>query len=213
MFFTISMVLNQSVIADDKPSKRVFKIKITNLTKGQPITPPVIAVHNANYHIFKLGEASSPGLAALAKDGVTNILEQELAYERNVVRAKTGTGVIAPGASQEVLIAVNHPEFKVSVVAMLGRTNDAIVAVKGLGTKLKRGYFFETLANVYDAGAEANTESCGEIPAPPCNSPNLGMPGEGFIRPHEGILGIGDLDLSRDSFASQAAKISITRVK
>lgn len=191
-----------------------FSVSIQNLTKGQPLTPPVIAVHSPKVAFFKIGESASEGLAILSQDGVTDTFVQELASIKTVVRSQVGTGVIMPGKSQELVIEANDPRFVLSVVSMLARTNDAIMAAQKLPLKLKKGMSFSVLASVYDAGAEMNTESCSTIPAPPCANPMVGTNGgEGFIRPHEGVQGTGDLDLSRDSFAQKVAKITIKRIQ
>ncbi|MBA2667448.1 MAG: spondin domain-containing protein [Trueperaceae bacterium] len=52
------------------------------------------------------------------------------------------------------------------------------------------------VARVYDAGTEANTESCAHIPGPPCGHALVRVTdgAEGVVSPHEGILGIADLD-------------------
>ncbi len=52
------------------------------------------------------------------------------------------------------------------------------------------------VARVYDAGTEANTESCAHIPGPPCGNAGVRVTdgAEGVVSHHEGILGIGDLD-------------------
>ena len=190
-----------------------FKVTVQNLTKGQPITPPVIAVHHPNYKMVKIGNPASQGLAELATDGKTDNLVQELADNRYVVRSAVGDGVTLPGKKVEIIVEANNPKYKISLVTMLARTNDAIVVAMDLPTKLRKGQKFSTLASVYDAGAEENSESCEHIPAPPCNNPGQGDAGEGFIRPHEGVQGLSDLRLNRDTFANMVAKVIIERIK
>lgn len=52
------------------------------------------------------------------------------------------------------------------------------------------------VARVYDAGSEANTESCAHVPGPPCGGAGGRAPdgAEGHVALHGGILGVGDLD-------------------
>lgn len=191
-----------------------FEITVQNLTKGQPITPPVVVAHSPQLQLFKVGEEASQGLKELAQDGVTSTLIGELSGSGLVKGVATGSGVILPGQKQTITLKTTSKHAVLSFVSMLARTNDAIVSSKNLPIfKLKKGFSYSVLAEVYDAGAEKNTESCSTIPAPPCNSPMIGTDGgEGFVRPHEGITGIGDLDLARDAFASKAAKVTIKRV-
>ena len=193
---------------------KLFKVTVVNLTKGQPLTPPVVAVHAPGYIPVHLGQKASEGLALLATDGMTDVLVAEFANKAQVVRSAVGDGVILPGMKAEIMVKANDPRFNLSVVSMLARTNDAIAVAQELSTRLKVGQKAVALAEVYDAGAEMNTESCAHIPAPPCGNPGVATEGgEGFIRPHEGLLGIGDLTAQRDAFASKAAKIIVQRMK
>lgn len=190
-----------------------FKVTLINLTKGQPMTPAVIAVHSPKHEIVHLGQQASRGLSELARDGKTDKLVHELKKDRYVIRSATGSGITMPGQKSDIVVEANDKRFKLSLVSMLARTNDAIVVAKNIATNLKVGQQSVTLAHVYDAGAEKNTESCEHIPAPPCMNPGMGEDGEGFIRPHEGVVGIGDLDLSRDTFAPIAAKVIVKRIQ
>lgn len=38
---------------------RTYEVTITNLTTGQPLTPPVVATHKKPAEIFEVGEAAS----------------------------------------------------------------------------------------------------------------------------------------------------------
>lgn len=54
----------------------------------------------------------------------------------------------------------------------------------------------DAVVRVFDAGSEANTERCDQIPGPPCGSAGArALEGaEGHVALHGGILGVGDLD-------------------
>lgn len=209
--FALSL-LSSTAFAKAKP--KMFKVEVTNLTKGQPITPPVVAAHSPRTKIFMLGKKASKGLSILAQDGVTDNFVAELDGNKFVKRSVVGSGVILPGMKQSLMIEANDKRFVFSVVGMLARTNDAIVAARGLTSDLKVGQKITHLARVYDAGAEMNTQLCEHIPAPPCNNPGVGTEGgEGFVRFHEGVQKLGDLDVARDTFAPIAAKITVKRVQ
>ena len=90
----------------------------------------------------------------------------------------------------------------VSAVGVLATTNDAFFGalslpvppaqIRGIGlTSLAATY----LAPAWDAGSEANTESCDEIPGPPCGNGGVRHTegAEGFVSIHSGIHGGGDL--------------------
>jgi hypothetical protein len=210
----LTMILTSAAVqANGYRTAKLFKITMINLTKGQPLTPAVVAVHSPAHEIVHLGQAASQGLSELATDGKTDKLVHELKNDMYVVRSMTGKGITLPGQKSEIVVEANDSRFKFTLVSMLARTNDAIIVAKDISTKLKVGQKSVTLASVYDAGVEKNTESCDHIPAPPCNSPGMGEVGEGFVRPHEGVLGLGDLDLSRDAFASVVAKIIVERIQ
>ena len=128
-----------------------------------------------------------------------------LAATEKIIRLTSG-GNAGAGVTDDVSIIAGTN-------VTLSRTNDAITAKNGLSLKLKPGQSYSAFLNTYDAGVEVNTESCNAVPAPPCNSHNVGETENGIIKPHVGILGLGDLDLARDSFAKEAAKLTIKRIK
>lgn len=186
-----------------------YEITITNLTKGQPLTPPVLVLSNHKFELFSLGKKASIGLQELAKDGKQDELVAELKQNMNVKMVVKGTSLILPG--QSVSFKVEAPRRSVlSLASMLAKTNDAFVAIKNLhlrhASRLK-GILLKT----YDAGAEINNESKKYIPG-------LGSPGadteteEGFVHFHPGIYGIADLSVLTDTFNNHAAKIEIRKL-
>ena len=193
--------------------KNVYEITIQNLTTGQPLTPSLLAVHSSRSKIFRVGEAASDGLGALAKDGATQTIVSELKSKKYVDFVKVGKGLIFPGNKESLRIETSSKHVKLSIVSMLARTNDAISVLDSASLRLRRGQVVTYFTNVYDAGVELNTESCSDIPAPPCSSPNSGVAEESFIRPHPGIQLIGDLEANRDAFASKVSKVTIKRIR
>lgn len=186
------------------PLKR-YKVTVVNLTKGQPLTPPVIAIHRDQAKMLPLGHPASEGLADLAQDGTTELLKQELRSNRYVYAVAVGKGVIMPGEKSEIIIEARFRYLKFSVFSMLARTNDAFIYARASAGAT-------TLAPVYDAGVEHNSEDCAHIPAPPCGNHNVGTDGgEGFVRFHEGLHLTRDLNGQRDTFANIAAKVIVAR--
>ncbi|MFQ5470760.1 MAG: spondin domain-containing protein [Gammaproteobacteria bacterium] len=190
-----------------------YRIEVTNLTRGQPITPPVIALHKKTFQLFSLGEPASAGLGALAKDGVTNTLLAELNADQDVVGTAVGGGLILPGETAFIEFT-SDDDVEVSLAAMLARTNDAFIAARNIRLKkIEDKDSKSILLTVYDAGAEENNEQCGFIPAPPCNSPHVdSLTAEGFVHPHPGVYGIAELLPVRDAFAPVGAKITIKKI-
>ena len=206
----VLMTLLMAGTAQARKQLNTYVVEITNLTKGQPMTPAVVSVHRHGYEIFSLGEEASEGLKIQSKDGGIDLLKSELNSSPFVRSVANSEGILLPGQTTTVEIQA-RPHSRISITSMLARTNDAIVAGKNI--VIPRGRFaVSRLLKVYDAGAEINNESCDYIPAPPCNSPNVDTEGnEGFIHIHPGVLGVGDLDLLRDVFGFAAARITIKR--
>lgn len=214
LIFALTLLVAGQVHAKKATNAKKFKVTVVNLTKGQPMTPALVAVHAPGFQLVHLGQEASQGLKDLAQDGITATLTTELAAQKAVVRTAQGGGVFLPGQKQEIEVEANNPYFQFSLVSMLARTNDAFAAAMNLPTNLQVGQKYSTLAKVYDAGAENNTEECAHIPAPPCDSHNIGTNGgEGFVRPHDGINGIADLELGRDAIAGVVAKVIVERIQ
>lgn len=188
-----------------------FSVTVTNLSRGQILSPVFAVTHNGSLSLFTNGETVSPELAALAQDANTEKLTDlfaALPATHDIVVAAAG---ILPGKSESFIIHGNHHKHYISLASMLVTSNDAFMAVNKL--KLPRRFSVVTVP-AYDAGAEANDESCAYIPGPPCENANAAsdIEGEGFIHVHAGIHGIGDLRPAQYDWRNPVAKISIRRV-
>jgi hypothetical protein len=193
-------------------SSRTYEVTITNLTRAQVLTPPVVIAHRSSFELFAVGGLPSAGLAALAKDGVTGDLESELDVDPAVTATSISTVPVLPGQSISLMIQSRNRDSRLSVVGMLATTNDAIVALRGLHLP----WWSHTHdAQVYDAAAEANTESCEVIPGPPCGNPFVSPPEdpEEFIHLHNGIHDVGDLDPAELDWRGPAARVTVRRVR
>jgi hypothetical protein len=188
-----------------------YEVTITNLTKGQVISPPVIAVHRSSFRLFEPGGSPSEGLRALAEDGVTDILAAELEANRGVGEVAVADGPIPPGESRTLIIRRGHQAREISAVGMLVSTNDGFFALSGQRLPWRR---VTRDAQVYDAGSEANTEACTDLPGPPCGSPFVTPDAEpeGFIHIHNGVHGVGDLEPALRDWRGPAARVTIQRV-
>lgn len=202
-------------IASGSKTKK-FRVTITNLTKGQVLTMPVVALHSTKTKLFEVGKPASAGLTLLAEDGGTDKLEDEL---RSLGRSRvdvysTADNNILPGKSVEVLIKTkNASKVRLSLVSMLATTNDAFIGAQSLRLPLSKYKDFNL--NAYDAGTEFNSESCATIPGPPCGSHNSRDTNnsEGVVTEFSGLTGSGDVDLEVYGFSNPAAKVRIQLVK
>jgi hypothetical protein len=189
-----------------------YRASITNLTKGQVMTPPVMVVHRPSFTLFALGEEATEGLKRQARDGDPTLLLEELETADGVVRFTVGGGPLMPGETQEIVFSAS-PRGQVSVSSMLASTNDALAAHRGLELRPAVGKRQVVFLHVYDAGAEVNDELCAHIPGPPCGNPFVDTDeNEGFVHFHPGLGLQGDLDQSH-TFANIAARIVFERIE
>ncbi len=193
-----------------------IEVTVTNLTRGQIISPVVIATHtDAMNPLFVLGAAPSPELAMMAEDALAAPLIALLSGDPNVLDVQTifgDAGPILPGESASVVVNSRGNFRDLTMVGMLVTTNDAFFALNGVrvprrGTKVH-------YSPGYDAGSETNNELCAFIPGPPCGNPNVRdvTNAEGYVHIHAGIHGIGNLTSSMHDWRNPVAKITINRV-
>ncbi len=198
-----------AALADDDAT---YKVTITNLTRGQFFTPFLVVSHKPGVQLFTPGEAASDELESLAEGGDTAPFVAALAGNPYVGDVATGDGVLPPGQSVSLSVAADDGFTRVSLAAMLVPTNDAFVALNGVrAPKGKRSGAFLALA--YDAGTEANDESCDSIPGPPfvCPGGAESPEGEGYVHVHAGIHGIGNLDDAQRDWRNPVARVIIRR--
>lgn len=204
-------------VADDDNDRynRVhrYAVTVTNLTRGQNMAPPAVIVHNRAFAMFTLGSPASPGLAQLAEAGNGRALLNEIAGSPLIYATAIGAGGIAPGASRTVEIETTRPLADISVGAMLGTTNDGFMAIHGVRLPLFDAYTVD--AEAYDAGSEANSETCAFIPGPPCRDLNHNAAtSEGYVHIHAGIHGGGGgLVPAQHDWRNPVAKVEIRRIR
>jgi hypothetical protein len=197
----------------EMPVAQRYLVTVTNLTLGQVLSPPVVISHNGSFRLFNPGEAASPELAMLAEDAVSDPLLALLGTLPEVLDAQVAGGPIPPGGSGTVEIDVQGTFRSVTVAGMLVTTNDAFFAATS--STLPAGKPTSTTAVAWDAGSEANSESCDHIPGPPCGNPLVPAPGpaEGYVHVHAGIHGIGSLMPYMHDWNNPTAAITIERAE
>lgn len=188
-------------------------VTITNVTRGQIITPPVLLSHTKDFELFTVGEPAISELVDLAEDGNTVPLEGLLGSLSQVHDYTTSMVGLGPGESVTLQIETRGNFRNITAVGMLATTNDAFFAVDGASvpTSLAKRVY---VGYAYDAGSEANSESCDFIPGPPCENPFVRdtAGAEGYVHVHPGIHGIGDLDPSEHDWRNPVAIITVQRV-
>lgn len=214
VLFAASALLNTgNAHADDDQGILQYAITITNITRGQVLAPPSIVAHNSSYQMFALGGQASPGLAQLAETPSGALMLSEAAALPSVYGTAISSSVIPPGASQTLYISTTKDFPEVSVATMLATTTDGFMAVRNVRLPRKGSVTVE--ADAYDAGTEANTDTCEYSFGPPCNDlrHNPATP-EGYIHVHSGVhVGGGGLNPAIHDWRNPVVQIEIKRVQ
>jgi hypothetical protein len=192
-----------------------YEVTITNLTRHQIFSPLLVVSHKDNMNLFQAGHEASDELAAIAETGNVGPMEDALMGLPGVSDFANTGAVLLPGMSDSVVVQ-GRPYTRISVLSMLVNSNDAFLALNSQPATIWRPVSVQVPA--YDAGSEANSELCSDIPGPAC-PPDSGNAhadeGEGFIHIHNGIHGIGDpeLDPAEYDWRNPVAAITIKRVR
>ena len=206
LLFTVTA--STSARADDL---RQYEITITNATTHHVFTPTLIATHNRNTSLFKLGQAASDGLVQQAETGDPSLLLSETQGKYGVYDTLIGSFI---PYGQTVTYNITAPKkSRLSLTAMLATTNDAFVALNGVSLPKKSATYY---AHVYDAGSETNNEDCAFIPGPPCSADSGNartQVNEGFVSIHNGIHGVATLNQQALDWRGPVAVITIKRIE
>lgn len=190
-----------------------YRVTITNLTRSQPVSPPVVATHNIGFHIFVPGTPAPEPLVAVAEVGDPTPLATALEAIAIVHDVAVGDGPLLPGESTTVEVEARGKAVFLSAVGMLGTTNDGFF---GLDAFYLNGppWLRHTHAPAYDAGSEENNELCEFVPGPPCSGSLERAPdgAEGVVLIHSGIHGVGDLAPEELDWHNPVVRIEIERL-
>ncbi len=202
---------------------RSYNVTVTNATAGQVMSPPIVVVHDPSIHLFAVGQPASDALAAVAEDAdATEMLSMldGMMGSGGVDSYAVADGPLPPGQSVTLDVTAAGGCRAITLVSMLVTTNDGFAGVNavplstcGPGAPFNLTGGMEVWASAYDAGSEANTELCSEIPGPPCGSHFVRHTdgAEGFVHVHPGIHGIGDLDPAMLDWRDPVARLWIER--
>jgi hypothetical protein len=163
---------------------RSYDVTITDLTEGQPLTPPVVATHTGNHPIFEVGRPASVGVQQVAENGNNAPLLAALGADpfdqisdfMQVGTGAMGSGPLVPAGKPGSAMFDNQVSFtiegsnkakRLSFAAMLICTNDGFTGVNSLKLPGAVGKTKTSVTNGYDAGTEINTEDYADI-VPPC---------------------------------------------
>jgi hypothetical protein len=210
------------------PPIKIYDITITNLTSGQPFTPPVVATHRRPLDVFEVGEPASFEVKEIAENGNVAPLAEALAANKHVFESMVGARPIfhggGMGGTLEFKIHASPPAKYLSFVSMLICTNDGFTGLDAQRLPKKVGDSVTVDIGAYDAGTEMNTEDFADI-VPPCQALVGVMSDEddgtgasdpelaegGVIHSHLGIIGGVDLVPAVHGWTDPVARVVITR--
>ena len=216
LVLAVAVIAGWSGAASAGGAGNSFEVTVTNLTRGQIISPAVVVSHSAGLSpLFTLGTAASDELAMVAEDAASGQLVNMLTADPEVMAVDTifgAGGPIMPGESASVVLDASGRFRHFSVVGMLVTTNDAFFALNGVPGPQRGAEIHYSPA--YDAGSESNNEDCDFIPGPPCENGGVRdtAGAEGYVHIHAGIHGIGDLIPAVHDWHNPVAKITIRRL-
>jgi len=190
-----------------------YKVDITNLTQGQPMSPFALIGHDSGM-LFNIGEQSSTELEYIAEGGNTAMLLAASWVEESV----TDSEALMPGSTVTLMLDDADVNY-LSLVSMLVATNDGFTGVNGYDVSmLVSGDSVTLMGKVYDAGTEVNSEMAGTMPG--VNG------GEGYnservdtniVTMHQGVVSVDDgltqsVLTSHHRFDNPAIKVVITKM-
>jgi hypothetical protein len=203
-----------------------YSINITNMTSGQPFSPTAYVLHQPGYKAFETGMAVTIGVEKIAESGnPTDFLAEADALETTLTSGRAES-VLMPGNSTELSLMATLEEsgmtnVQLSLLSMLGNTNDGLTAINGWAIgHLTIGESMTLTTLSYDAGTEANSETMESVPGPIAG-------GEGFNAARDDIAdkaslhpgAITQIDDASSALTSMqrwdnpVARITITRIE
>ena len=217
-----------------------YRVTVTNLTEGQPLSPPTIVTNYGSGQIFKEGRAANWGVQQIAENGNNQPLydsflqDQRDGYVTDVQRA---SAPLVPKGSpadamfdQTVTLTIKAKDTdRISYISMLGCTNDGFAGINAGRLPRAKGRTVRIPVLGWDAGTEENTEDFMDLTAG-CqgaigvksqfgamgtNMTDWTLAENGVVHPHQGVFGASDDGLVpeiHDWNPRRIATFSVTRV-
>lgn len=210
----LAAILVASVANAAADDARTYRVTVTNLTVGQPLTPVLFATHTANVNVFRVGSSASFAVKEIAENGNLVPLAEALGATTGVSEVFQGGMPIVPAGTPGSAMFPDSVTFEISGergarrlswVSMLICTNDGFTGLDSIGLPRHVGDIVTVGTAGYDAGTEINTEDFADI-VPPCQAligvssgdagtgtSNPALAEGGVIHHHPGIKGGADL--------------------
>ena len=209
---------------------KTYEVTITNLTQGQPLTPPLLVTHAKDAGFFTVGEMASEEIKQLAENGNSSPLIEMLESKRDIVDIVQGETPLVPANdpgetglshTQTFEVSTSGNQRYLSFASMLVCTNDGFTGIDSVKLPIKHKTLY---AIAYDARTEVNTEDFADM-VPPCQGAigvssgekgtgqsNPTIAEDGIIISHAGIVGDADLLEEVHEWGNPVVKIDIARI-
>ncbi len=170
----------------------------------------MLVLHRPGYALFEVGRPAGEALWQLAEEGSTAAFE---ALADPAVQAVVIAPAVHRRSSPVVTTTLEAPdEAELSLAAMLSLTNDGFVAARALTLPQAVGASVAADLRAYDAGSEANTESCEHVPCE-VHGRRMTEGAEGAVAPHPGLRGDADIPPTRQWHEPVLGTLTITRLR
>lgn len=189
-----------------------YEITITSRASSA-LTSIVWATHGKRASMYRRGRKASPGLAELAKDGVTSILKREMKAQEGEPRGVHSVGeAFGVGKKGTVTFRVraDSRRARLSWATMAVCSNDTFAGQAGMPLPRQGAKARKRRVVALDAGAEVNTEAADDVPC--LGAHGVGPAENGVIRRSDAIRGDADLSRSR-GWGRYIATIKVRRIR
>lgn len=185
------------------PETGRLAVTLTNTSENQPMTPPVVVLHNApdadnGVRLFESGQPASEGIIQIAENGnnaplveaVESLVGDSVSAFAVGFVDPSAPGPLLPGQTATVHLDLASEDQVMSIVSMVVCTNDGFSGADSHRLSADESETFRL--PIYDAGSETNVLSLNYW-VPPCSpdgvSDNLTDDENGSVTLHPGQSG------------------------
>ncbi len=224
--------------AATKAGLHTYTVTITNISKGQPLSPPLIATNFGQGQFFKAGGTANWGVQQIAENGNNMPLYESAVQDMKdgfVTDVQRATAPLVPKGSpadamfdQTVTLTIKaKSRDRINLISMIGCSNDGFIGANAARLPQAKGRSVNLVVHDYDAGTEENTEDFADLGAG-CQAAigvksQFGATGTGMtnwelaeggtIQRHDGVQGTSDDGLLVDVHGWQPRKLAKVTIK
>lgn len=155
-------------LASAYTSAATITVQIQNLTHASYFTPLAVVAHDADNHLFQVGQVASEGIIEMAEGGgLTGLTAtaEAIGAQAEVAVVENANGFLSPGLYGTVTdLEAADSNTQLSITGMVLPSNDGFVGLDSWTIPEAAGTYTIYL-NAYDAGSEANNELLVGMPA------------------------------------------------